>query len=314
MSAGIWITGARGFIGRHLARHLSARGASISGIGYGAWTAKAAAEWGISQWVNGEVSEPNLDRLVAITGAPRTVFHLAGGSSVALSLETPAEDYRRSVESTSNLLEWTRVHSPKTAVVLTSSAGVYGGGHLGPIPESTDPRPVSPYGVHKRVAELLCESYSRSFGVRTAVVRLFSVYGPELRKQLLWDLCERLSRGAAALELSGTGEERRDWLHISDATRILEATEGYADRGGFTVNGGTGHGVCVRELVHLVLGAWTSHARVTFSGKTRHGDPESLVADMTSAARLQVVTSMSLPDGVRNYVEWYRRFHGLMDS
>jgi len=307
MSDTFWITGGRGFIGRHLARHLASMGARVAGLGYGAWTVAAAMEWGLSHWLNGEVSEPNLDRLAGTTGPPRSVFHLAGGSSVALSFETPAEDYRRSVESTSNLLEWTRVHSPKTAVVLASSAAVYGGGHLERILESGVPRPVSPYGVHKRVAELLCESYSRSFGVRTAIVRLFSVYGPELRKQLLWDLCERISKGVTDLELGGTGEERRDWLHITDAVRILKGTEGWADDSGFIVNGGTGLGVSVRELAELVLASWGTNARVIFSGKTRPGDPESLVADMTAAAGLQIIPAMSLRDGVRDYVEWYRR-------
>ena len=87
---------------------------------------------------------------------------------------------------------------------MVSSAAVYGPGHEGPIGEDARLDPASPYGCHKLVMELLCRSYARSFGVSIVLLRLFSVYGEGLQKQLLWDLCSKLARNRCG-QLGGLG-------------------------------------------------------------------------------------------------------------
>ena len=80
---------------------------------------------------------------------------------------------------------------------------------------------MSPYGQHKLMMEQMCRSYAVTFGIRSTVARLFSVYGPYLRKQLLWDLCSRLRSGEQTLVLGGTGAEMRDWTDVRDVARFL---------------------------------------------------------------------------------------------
>src|ERR1700704_4179491 len=116
MSA-VWITGARGFIGRHLARKLAEQGIRVVGIGHGAWPASEAAQWGASSWVNGSVTGSSLHALARAGGPPTTVFHLAGGASVAAAIANPREDFSRTVQSTAALLEWLRQVSPVTRLV-----------------------------------------------------------------------------------------------------------------------------------------------------------------------------------------------------
>jgi UDP-glucose 4-epimerase len=302
-----WVTGARGFIGRHLALALARRDMRVAGLGHGAWTEAEAASWGVSLWINGDVSQPNLMRLVHHTGVPGMVFHLAGGSSVGLSLQTPEEDFRRSVVSTVQLLEWLRHHAPRARVVLASSAAVYGAGYDRPIGEQDPTAPYSPYGYHKRAAELLCESYSKNFAAMTAVVRLFSVYGPELRKQLLWDLCTQLKANPERVLLAGSGLERRDWLHVTDAAEYLIQAGAHTSPEGFVVNGGTGCGVTVLEIAESVRSLWNSRAPICFSGKSRAGDPFCLVADPLVGQSLGLHPSMAWLPGVEDYVTWYRR-------
>ncbi|MEO0315744.1 MAG: hypothetical protein RI928_2200, partial [Pseudomonadota bacterium] len=77
-----WITGARGFIGRHLARQLAASGHRVAGLGHGAWPAAEAVAWGVREWLNGDVSASNLAQMQAAFGTPDGIFHFAGGSSV----------------------------------------------------------------------------------------------------------------------------------------------------------------------------------------------------------------------------------------
>src|SRR6202012_4896575 len=106
-------------------------------------------------------------------------------------------------------------------LIVASSAAVYGAQHAGPIAEQDALVPMSPYGQHKLMMEQLCRSYAMTFGIRSTVVRLFSVYGASLRKQLLWDVCSRLHRGERSLMLGGTGREIRDWIHVRDVVRLL---------------------------------------------------------------------------------------------
>jgi UDP-glucose 4-epimerase len=175
------ITGARGFIGRHLARALQQQSFKVCGMGHGAWTELERAAWGVDYWLNGDVSKRNLDIVQADMGKPEVVFHLAGGSSVGPSLAAPEEDFRRSVLSAAELLEWARLAAPEVRLVLASSAAVYGAGHSHAISETDALVPYSPYGTHKRIAEELFESYGKNFGLNVAMVRLFSVYGTELK-------------------------------------------------------------------------------------------------------------------------------------
>src|SRR3954452_11636744 len=207
----IWVTGANGFIGQHLVRVLADRNNHVHGIGHGAIGDAERGRIGLQHWLNGEIDAANLNALAGGSGLPSTIFHLAGGSSVGLSIAQPFEDFSRTVSSTARLLEWLRGSAPGCRLIVASSAAVYGAEYSGPISEDAATLPMSPYGQHKLMMEQLCRSYSITFGLRSTVTRLFSVYGPNLRKQLLWDLCSRLCSGEQTLVLGGTVAEMRDW-------------------------------------------------------------------------------------------------------
>ncbi len=251
--------------------------------------------------------QSNFDRLADMTGLPDMIFHLAGGSSVGVSLQTPEEDFRRSVDSTVRLLEWVRNHAPQSRLVLASSAAVYGAGHSKPIRETDTVTPYSPYGYHKRMTELLFESYSRNFGLLTGVVRLFSVYGPELRKQLLWDLCNRFKAKPVNIVMAGSGLESRDWLHVSDAAKYLRQAAARADSQCFVVNGGHGAGVSVREITECVRDAWGLGTTIEFNGISRPGDPQYLVADVKFGQSVGFSSKIDWPAGVAGYVAWFQK-------
>ena len=300
------ITGARGFVGRHLARSLHRQGFQVCGIGHGAWTESECAAWGLSYWLNGDVTKRNLDIVQSNFGTPNVVFHLAGGSSVGPSLSAPEEDFRRSVLSAAELLEWARVAAPNVPLVLASSAAVYGAGHTHAIRETDALAPYSPYGYHKRIAEELFESYGKNFGLKIAIVRLFSVYGTELKKQLLWDACSRLNKDATHLLLGGSGNELRDWFHISDAVALLHKASENTNSEGLIINGGTGVAVTVRQVAEQLCTAWDMNTHVEFSSKSRQGDPQYLVANIERAASLGFVPQMSWQAGITDYVEWFK--------
>lgn len=302
----VWVTGARGFIGKNLSNYLAQQGNQVLGLGHGALPPEIYSKFGISYWVNGEIEDSNLRQLLEKLGQPDVIYHLAGGSSVGLSIQAPAEDFRRSVSTTATLLEWIRGNVPETKLVVSSSAAIYGNNHAGRIVEDGCFTPYSPYGFHKRAAELLCESYAHNFGLKIAIVRLFSVYGPGLCKQLLWDLSHRFQQSPSILELHGTGNEVRDWLFVKDAVRVLILAAEKASCTPFIVNGGTGIATCVRDITTILCQAWGESPQIKFSGKQRSGDPFSLVADTQNLKSLGFVTQHKLAEGMEEYVRWFK--------
>jgi len=290
-----WITGGGGFIGRHLARAIARPGRHIGVVGNG------ASPVGADGCVVGPIGAESLDRLASHTGPPDIVYHLAGGSSVGASLTDPRRDRQRTVGSTVALLDWLVANAPSACLVAASSAAVYGEGHAGLIPTGATLNPFSPYAAHKAEMEALCV---RS-GLASSIVRLFSVYGPGLRKQLLWDICNRLASGAEELVLGGTGQECRDWTYIDDVTRFLEATPALCRRGGVVLNAGTGAGTTVSTIAESVVQAWSDRAvPVRFDGVRRAGDPFSLIAGPEGLERQTWQTP--LEQGVASYVGWFR--------
>ena len=269
----VLITGAAGAIGQHLVRTMSAGGWRVVGLGHGA----PLPELPWADWINGEIEASNLEALATRQTRPDCFIHLAGGSMVGPSVIAPAEDFARTAATSVRLLEWVRQKAPEAAVVLASSAAVYGDTEIQPIPEDAPRAPLSPYGTHKMMMELAGESWARNFGVRIAIVRLFSVYGPGLHKQLIWEICAKLAHGARTLTLGGTGAETRDWIHIDDAAAILASAARLASLSPPKFKGCTGIGTSEADVARAVVTGFGTDANISFSGERRLGDPTHLV-------------------------------------
>ncbi|HMP75023.1 MAG TPA: NAD(P)-dependent oxidoreductase [Kiritimatiellia bacterium] len=299
----LWfVTGAAGFIGRHVCVELLRRGDIVAGVGR--LSNSGVPPRGLAAWSAGAVNREALRDLAAHVGAPDAVLHLAGGGTVGDSIARPREDYRENVGTVAEVLEFARGCASAPVVVLASSGAVYGRVDSDCIPEDTPLSPVSPYGLHKWMAEELCRTYGRTHAIPVAVVRFFSVLGPGLRKQLLWDAARRVERGEPVFD--GTGEEVRDWLHVSDAVRLLCIAAEHASSGCPVINGGAGRGVRVADMLDMFGACGDPRWQPRFTGSVRPYDPPRYVADIRRARAWGFEPRVDLQDAVAEYARWFR--------
>lgn len=300
------VLGAAGFVGRHVARALTALGCRVLGLGHGSWSEAEWRHWGLDEWLEADIGIEALDRIVSRNphDLPRCIIHCGGSGSVSFSYSNPLQDFERATRSTAEALEWIRLQAPfRCRLVLVSSAAVYGDQGDSDATENSVRAPISPYGVHKVAAESLCESYNRFFGVSSSIVRLFSVYGEGLRKQLLWDAMNKFCRGEN--QFFGTGNELRDWIHVEDAAHLL-ALAGLSNQSHFEVYNGGFEQATIRELLsQLAISARNSHG-IAFNGETHRGNPRRLTSDCGHTWRLLGWTpTIRLETGLRRYADWY---------
>jgi UDP-glucose 4-epimerase len=300
-----FITGAGGFIGRHLAQHLGRSGTRVAGLDLIS-ADDCVLESETCGWYTGPLSQDGLTHLADAVGLPDTVYHLAGGSSVGASIADPYGDFTSTLGGTGKLLDWLRTHAPATRMVIVSSAAVYGDIHREQIHEDAATAPSSPYGAHKFAMEAIVRGWSSSFGIPAVAVRLFSVFGPGLRKQLLWDLSARLMAHEEPVSLGGSGDEVRDWIHVTDVVRALEVASGLGRVGMPILNAGSTIGSSVQQVSRGLARAFgTDPERIQFSGQARPGDPFSLVAAPGKLAETGFVWRTGLDEGLKGYADWY---------
>jgi UDP-glucose 4-epimerase len=297
------VLGAAGFIGRHVALALNHRGFAVRGLGHGNWDAQERASWGVTDWLESDIKLDSLNRIAGSDGIA-AILQCAGSGAVSFSYSEPMADYQRSVDSTLAMLEFVRERSDSPRVVVASSAAVYGDQGDIDTDESAVRSPISPYGFHKMMAEILCDSYSRFFGVTASVVRLFSVYGEGLRKQLLWDALNKFDRDE--FRFFGTGHEWRDWIHVDDAASLLVAAA-TADQPRFAVYNGGHDKATTRDVLTSLASLSGAAGAVTFTGKTHTGNPRRLTASCFRARhQLGWEPHVALAQGLPRYVDWYR--------
>ena len=242
---------------------------------------------------------------------PDVLVHCAGRASVPRSLLAPDEDFEGNAYLAFNILNLIRSLRLRTKFILLSSAAVYGGPAMLPISEDVVPQPLSPYGYHKRIAEIACEEHSRVFGLRTACLRIFSAYGPGLQRQVVWDIVRKLLSKKDVL-LQGTGSESRDFVHARDVARAVFAVVERAPMGGEVYNVGSGCETSIKELSKLVVDALQSKREICFDSILPVGTPSRWQADIRRLGLLGYRPSVGLDAGVREYCDWAKSLLGVV--
>ena len=232
------------------------------------------------------------------------VVNASGSANVPYSMSHPVLDFESNTLDTIRVLDAVRKHQSQIKYVHISSAAVYGNPKQLPISENDIVHPLSPYGWHKLLAEQLCVEYSSVFGIHTAVVRPFSVYGPGLKKQLFWDVFGKLHESEGTIELLGTGKESRDYIYIDDLVRGLECVLLTGKMVGEVYNLASGVETSIAEAVELLVKVLKKPTALHFNGIIRPGDPLNWCANIDRIKELGFCPVKSLPDGLTQLASW----------
>ena len=192
------ILGSEGFIGSHLVKHFLASGYQVAGCDLYEGISRGYAYFKVSrlspEWED-VFSRETYDCCI----------NAAGSGNVPYSMSHPFIDFEANTLDTIRVLEAIRRYIPTCRYLHLSSAAVYGNPGVLPVSEDASKHPLSPYGWHKWMAEQICREYHTVYHIAAAAVRPFSVYGPGLRKQLFWDIFQKLKADPATIEMWGTG-------------------------------------------------------------------------------------------------------------
>lgn len=252
-------------------------------------------------------------RAVART-RPDSVIHLAARAGVRPSIEQPSLYEQVNVSGTLNLLELSREFGVKR-FVFGSSSSVYGMTSKAPFSEDhVEGRPISPYAATKLSAELLCYTYAHLFGIPMICLRFFTVYGPRQRPDLAIHKFTANIEAGKPITVFGDGTSGRDYTHVDDIVAgVLAALKHRPDPSipvPFEIfNLGNSHPVTLLELLHALEKA-TGRKADREEKPMQPGDVPLTWADISKAKRLLgYQPKVTLEEGLRGFVDWYRSAH-----
>jgi UDP-glucose 4-epimerase len=234
------------------------------------------------------------------------VINCAGSANVGASIENPFFDFDSNVNVVSKILGAIYKTHPKTKFINISSAAVYGNPPSLPVKTeyAENANPISPYGVHKRISEILLKSYFDSFNIPTCSLRVFSAYGNGQKKLLMWDLFQKFQDDAFdTIELFGTGNETRDFIHIEDILQQIELVIKYAPFNGESINIANGEAIKISEIAAIFQNHLNSNKSIKFNNIVREGDPLNWCADISELVQWGYKQDVNLKTGIMLYIK-----------
>jgi nucleoside-diphosphate-sugar epimerase len=310
----VLITGGAGFIGSHLAEALLTLGAKITVIddlaGGSLENLKALPGGDAIRFIQASILDPAaLEQAVA---GSRFVFHQAALGSVPRSVEQPVEYQRANSDGTLMVLESARKHGVDR-VMFAASSSAYGDSPTLPKIETMPTLPKSPYAATKVAGEALCRAYASSYGLDTAALRYFNIFGPRQSPDnayaaVIAAFAKALAAGKRPV-IFGDGEQSRDFTFVHNVVHAnLLAARRDEPIGGETINIACGTRITVTELAKEMASLFGRPDLTAEYRPERAGDVKHSVADLQRAE--QILGYRPIVDfrtGLAAAVEWYRK-------
>jgi len=317
----VLVTGGGGFIGSHLVEGLLAAGADVSVmVRYNSSSSRGNLEMlSEDDQHRVEVLFGNIedsDFVARVMDKVDIVFHLAALIAIPYSYLAPRSYVRTNVEGTLNVLEAARRIGTER-IIHTSTSEVYGTAIRTPIDEHHPLQGQSPYSASKIAADMLAESYYRSFDLPVVTVRPFNTFGPRqsARAFIPTIISQALEREEIHL---GSLEPERDMTYVTDTVAGFIAAAGASRVAGETINLGTGETHSIGYFANRILDIMGLEKEIKHdAGRMRPEKSEvmKLVSDNRKATSLlNWRPRVALEDGLRQSIDFVDSHRDLYRS
>lgn len=284
------VTGGCGFIGHHIVTALIARGDSVVIIDNFSTGRRERLHAG-AKLFEGDIRDREAVMKLFVDEKFDVVFHTAALARVQPSILDPLNTHDVNVTGTLNLLHAASKTGVKR-VVYSSSSSIYGDQDTLPFHEGMHSNPMHPYGLQKWMGEEVCRVFTRVYGLDTACLRYFNVYGPGMIEDGAYCTVISIFMGQARrgekITVVGDGSIRRDFTHVSDVVAgNLAAADAKEKVGGEGFNIGFGNNVTIREVADAIIKArglsWEKDVAYL---PPRPNEPMATLADRSKARRV----------------------------
>ncbi len=300
----VLVCGAGGFIGANVAEVFAKHGWRVVGVIRSPRTTGAENDVATETFV-GDLANHDFTSEIVSKIRPNRVVFVAGPSNVQASFAQPSVDFGLHMQPLLSVLEAIRLNARGARLILVSSAAVYGEPDKLPVWEGSTNRPISPYGFHKLHQELLIREYGALHGVEACAARVFSTYGPGLRRLAVWEIAQRAMVGN--YKVMGDASDSRDFLHVYDVARAIEAICRAETLPWNEVNIASGLETSIDALVGLIYEALGVPIKCQFEGIRGVGNPTRWCADTSRLGALRYQPIIRLSDGIADVINWMKR-------
>ena len=249
------VTGGSGFIGSHLVDKLIDQGYEVLVIDNESADSERFYRNEKAQYAKQDISNYQLTN--TFYAGVDYVFHLAAESKIGPAIENPIAAAQKNVVGTCTVLQCAREWGVKKVIYSSTSSGYGNNPH--PNVESQPDDCLNPYSVTKVAGEKLCKMYTDLYDLKTITFRYFNVYGDRAPQRGQYapviGIFNRQRTAGEPLTIVGDGEQRRDFIHVSDVVRanILAATMDVDDKSyGKVYNVGTGKNYSVNQIADWI--------------------------------------------------------------
>lgn len=294
----ILIIGSKGFIGSHLLKYLSQQQNIVC---YGCDIIKDSS----SNYFYITNFKYDFNKLLELIKFDYCI-NCSGSANVKDSFVNTLNDFDLNVSNVILILDSLKHNLPLCKFINLSSAAVYGNPKGLPILVSDKENPISPYGMHKYLSEKLCFEYYKAFQIPTLSLRIFSAYGPGLKKQIFWDwYCKAINN--ELILLNGTGNESRDYIFIDDLVKIIHLVIINGKFNGSCINVGNGSEIFIKDIAKIFF--TILNRTFEFTGNRNEADPINWFAEISQLKQWGYVQKISISNGIAKYIEWARELN-----
>jgi nucleoside-diphosphate-sugar epimerase len=295
----IMVTGATGFIGSHLCRHLLQKNHEVMGLTRSGKLDNIGQFSGNTGFkvTRGNIRDSTVVCNLISENHIDTLFHLAARLPSDKDRDNPADYFDTNLYGTLNLLEAASSSGVKTFIYASTMSVYSEPPEYLPVNETHPTRPATAYGISKLGGELCCHLYDSR--MRIIILRLGGVYGLNCHES---DVVPRFIKQALEnrpLTVFGNGKQSSDFVYIDDAISGILSVWEKGEPGVYNIGGGEETGIL--ELADQVIEITRSNSKVQLTGKETDR-PFRFVMDITRARKLHGYSPRTLKDGLRRYL------------